>query len=123
MKQELDVLVRRETFAQVVALLKPSELIVAVLRLEGLNDTQIGHLLDTDRATVSRRMARAQRRIARCLPEAAHLILGRERPRGRRMPQHRPAGLPLEQGWLCPSMLDREPAAGPRACGEPGYDR
>jgi hypothetical protein len=93
----LNRIVERETFAEIVALLRPEELIVAALRLEGLTDGQIGRLLGLTRAAVSYRMQQAQERIAAEAPELAPAVAGR------RLPCSRPASAetaPLEQGWL-----------------------
>jgi hypothetical protein len=93
----LERLVEQDTFAEVLALLQPEELIVAVLRLEGLRDLQIAELLDVDTRTVGRRIEEARLRIIEALPELAPFL------------RHRPAPisplasrqLPLERGWLC----------------------
>ena len=65
----LDRLIEQDTFAEVLALLEPEELVIASLRLEGLSDEQIASLLDIDRATVCRRMEQARQRIVEAMPE------------------------------------------------------
>ena len=93
----LDRLVEQDTFAEVLALLEPEELVIAALRLEDLTDDQIALLLDIDRANVRRRMEQACRRIAEALPELAPVLRDR---------RYRPACdlRPLNRGWLCPSI-------------------
>lgn len=94
----LDRLVEREAFAEIVALLEPEELVVAVLRLEGLTDAQIGALLGVTRAGVSLRLRKAGRRIMAERPDLAPWLRGRQR---RRVNAGRPGVIPLGQGWLC----------------------
>lgn len=93
----LDCLILRETTVAILRCLAGPERIIAALRLEGLNDTQIGQLLGVDRAAVGLRMARAQQRIMDEIPGAAHLLAGRRLLRG----VHPPIGVPLERGWIC----------------------
>ena len=96
----LDRLVERDTFAEMVALLKPVELLIACLRLEDLSDDQIASLLDVDRCTVHLHMEQALQRVADALPELGVVLRDR---------RHRPRrGLrPLARGWICSS--DDEP--------------
>lgn len=75
----LDRLVERETFAQMIALLKPAELAVAALRADGLDDVEIAAALGISRQRVSQRIQAARERILAALPEAAYLLEGRER--------------------------------------------
>lgn len=105
----LDSLVQRDTCHEILSLLTREELIVAVLRLEGLSDSQIGALLGITTSGVSRRIERARVRIVAHLPELAPML------RGRRQPHNKPPShetLPLEHGWLChqiealPDVLD-----------------
>jgi hypothetical protein len=93
----LDRLVEQDTFAEMLALLEPEELVIAALRLENLSDDQIASLLDIDRANVRRGMEQACRRIAEALPELAPVLRDR---------RYRPACdlRPLNRGWLCPSI-------------------
>jgi hypothetical protein len=93
----LEKLVRQETFAEIVAVMTEDELRIAALRLEGLNDTQIGSLLGVDRSVISARMTATQERIAEQVPDAAQWVLGRQLPRGPRASRDRP----LERGWIC----------------------
>ena len=93
----LDRLLLRDTFAEILALMTPEEIAVAALRIEGLSDVQIAALLGLEHSTISRRMTRAQERIAAELPEAAHLLGRRYLPRGSR----RSGDVPLEQGLVC----------------------
>jgi hypothetical protein len=93
----LEQMVERETFGEILEQMTPEELTVAALRLEGLTDAQIAALLGEDAATVSRRMVRAQARIATQLPETSHLLGRRYLGRNwRRRRDH-----PLEYGLLC----------------------
>ena len=98
----LDRLVEQDTFAEVLALLEPEELVIASLRLEALSDEQIASLLDIDRATICRRMEQARQRIVEALPELAPVLRDR---------RHRPLRCrrPLQRGWICPS-ISSEPA-------------
>lgn len=94
----LDRLVEQNTFAEMLALLQPEELVVAGLRLEGLTDAQIGALLGIERSAVCWRMERARLRIMEALPELAVFL------RDRQHPSHQPVRHcppPLERGWLC----------------------
>jgi DNA-binding CsgD family transcriptional regulator len=108
----LDRLIERESFAEIVTLLQPEELLVAVLRLEGLSDVQIGRLLGITRAGVSFRLKQARERISAEAPDLAPLLRGREQPPGKQVRLDPP---PLEHGWLCP-----EEAGWDRAGGQPG---
>lgn len=94
-RHPLDRLIEQDTFAEMLALLEPEELIIAFLRLEGLSDDQIATLLDVDRATVHRRTDQARKRIVEELPELAPLL------RDRRHPPQRSRRL-LERRWLYP---------------------
>ena len=75
----LDRLVARERVAQILDALTPAELVVALLRAEGLTDEQIGGFLGVECTVVRQRMKRARRRIGRHVPGAAGLIEGRRR--------------------------------------------
>jgi hypothetical protein len=94
----LERLIERESFAEIVSRLQPEELLVAVLRLEGLSDVQIGRLLGITRAGVSFRLKQAQARIAAEAPDLAPLLRGREQPPGKPLRLDPP---PLAHGWLC----------------------
>ena len=75
----LDELIMRETVSEILDLLTPAELVVAILRTDGLTDTEIADFLAVDPSAVHRRMDRAKRRIMEQLPEAAHLVRGRSK--------------------------------------------
>ena len=75
---------RREMLVRVVRLLTVKELVVAVLRADGLSDREIARLLEVQPAVISRRMLRAQERIVLMLPEAAEMVAGRRRITQRR---------------------------------------
>lgn len=94
----LERLVEQDTFAEMLSLLEPEELVVAVLRLEGLPDSQIAVLLDIDPRTVGQRMEEARLRIMEALPELASFLRDRQRPSLQPLPRQPP---PLERGWLC----------------------
>ena len=72
-------LIQSETFAEILKLLTLDELMVAVLREEGHTDAEIAERIGVTRSTVTWRMIRARRRIARELPEAARWLQGRRR--------------------------------------------
>ena len=76
----LDRLVRQDTLAQALALMRPRELAVAALRADGLTDRQIAALLGITPKTVSARMMRARQRIAQDLPELRVVLEGRRSP-------------------------------------------
>ena len=96
----LDRLVERDIFREAMELLTPRELAVARLRLEGLNDDQIGALLGTSRLTISKRMVSASRRIMKHVPELAPVLTGRHRTAG----PTELRSLPLERGWVCDDL-------------------
>lgn len=77
MRQALDELIARETLTEILSLLRLEELIIARLRLDGLDDAQIGELLGLDRSTIHHRMVRAQQRIIEQRPDLAGLLSGR----------------------------------------------
>jgi hypothetical protein len=93
----LDQLILRETTIDILHSLRSRERAIAVLRLEGLNDDQIGRILGIERSSVSWCMKRAQQRIMAQVPGAADLLAGCERPRGG---LQSPDAL-LERGWIC----------------------
>jgi len=94
----LDRLIRQETFAEMIALFERDEMAIVILRLEGLNDSQIGAVLDLSRTAVSWRMDQARARIAAALPELAADLRDRGQPP--RQPSQQ-AMLPLDRGWIC----------------------
>jgi len=94
----LDRLVEQETFLEIISLLEPEELVVALLRLEGLSDLQIGRLLGITGSAVCRRIQQARDRISARRPALAPLLKDRRVPR-RKAPRNEVP--PLEHGWLC----------------------
>jgi hypothetical protein len=78
----LDTLISRETMEEILKLLTPAELMVAVLRAEGLSDVEIAEFLGIGPMAVHRRVDRAKKRIMKELPEAAHLLEGRRKGKG-----------------------------------------
>jgi excisionase family DNA binding protein len=101
----LDRLVEQDTFAEMLALLEPEDLVVAALRLEGLPDSRIAALLDSDPRVVDQSMEDARRRIMEALPELACFLRGRQRPSHWPLSRQPP---PLERGWLCRWDVDEE---------------
>jgi excisionase family DNA binding protein len=94
--EPLQRLIERETFEEIIQQLTCDEMAVALLRLEGLSDPQIGAVLGLTRAAVSLRMQEAMRRIAAETPELAPVLEGRQishKWQAEPMP-------PLEAGWL-----------------------
>ena len=69
----------REAVREILETLTPCELVVALLRAEGMSDGEIGEFLGIERGTVRRRMVRARARIARTVPGMARLVEGRRR--------------------------------------------
>lgn len=76
-RHPLDELIARESCAEILSLLRPGELVIAALRLRGLDDAQIGEQLGVDRSAISQCMGRAQQRIAAQRPDLAGLLTGR----------------------------------------------
>ena len=101
----LDRLIRQETFAEMIALFERDEMAIVILRLEGLNDSQIGAVLDLSRTAVSWRMDQARARIAAALPELAADLRDRGQPS--RQPSQQ-GMLPLDRGWICNGEEDEE---------------
>jgi DNA-binding CsgD family transcriptional regulator len=87
----------KATFAEMLALLEPEELLIACLRLEDLSNEQIASLLDVSPKSVRSRMEQAVQRIVEALPELAPVLRGRRQP-------SRCGQRPLERGWICPSI-------------------
>ncbi len=75
----LDRMIEKETFAEIIARLKPVETTVALLRADGLDDQQIADALGITRAAVQARIKQAVTRISKQMPEAARLLAGRDR--------------------------------------------
>lgn len=75
----LDRLVARERVAEILEALTPAELVVALLRAEGMSDEEVGAFLGVGGAVVRQRMIRARRRIRREVPGAARMMEGRRR--------------------------------------------
>jgi len=101
----LDRLVAQDTLREILSLLEPGELVVAVLRLEGLSDTQISDLLGITRSTVGLRIQQARERLIQRLPELAPVLRDRRQPHQKPPSNETP---PLEHGWLC-RWTDDEP--------------
>lgn len=76
----LDEVISRETVREIVALLTPVELMVLILRADGMDDLEIAEFLAMDRKVVHQRVMRAKRRIVRSLPEVADSVRGRKKP-------------------------------------------
>jgi DNA-directed RNA polymerase specialized sigma24 family protein len=90
--------IEKETFAEIVACLSAEELLVAVLRMEGLSDPQIATLLGMSRQAVRQRLRKAQIRISRTKHDLAPALRGRCLSNTEAQPTPTP---PLEHGWLC----------------------
>ena len=89
--RRLDGLLRADTLEEILKLLSPTEVIVAVLRVEGTSDEEIATILGVERSTVTVWMIQARKRIAREMPEAAGWLEGRQRRVGRAKRLHRDA--------------------------------
>ena len=94
----LDRIIEREAFAEIVSCLRPGELRIARLRLEGVPDKTIAEMLGMSQAAVSQRMRKASRRIAHQRPWLAPL-LGDRHHRHNAVRDSRVR--PLERGWVC----------------------
>lgn len=92
----LERLIWQDTLAEILDLMTPYELIIAVLRLEGLTDAEIGEMLGTHRGAVAQHMLDLQEWIVRRKPELASFLSSRQRPSGISR-----TSAPLERGWLC----------------------
>lgn len=80
--EQLEWLIRRETFVEILSLLTPLELFIAECRADGMSDSRIAARLGMSRRTISQLMIIAKRRIVWQMPEAADWIEGRKlRPR------------------------------------------
>ncbi len=88
-RHPLEELIAREACAEILSLLQPDEFLIAVLRLHGLEDAQIGERLGIDRLSVSQRMIRAQQRIAAQRPDLGDLLAGRRMHPSLRQPDPR----------------------------------
>ena len=75
----LEQLIGREAVAEILDALTPSELVVALLRAEGMTDYEIGEFLGIGRWAVSQRMMRARGRMERAVPGMARKLEGRRR--------------------------------------------
>ena len=79
----LEALIRAETCAEILEQLRPQELLMAVLRLQGHTDAEIAERFGVHRTRITRRMIAARLRIERELPEAARWLRGRRRRKSR----------------------------------------
>ena len=69
----------REAVGEILEALTPCELVVALLRAEGMSDGEIGEFLGIGREATRQRMVRARRRIGRVIPGVAGVLEGRRR--------------------------------------------
>ena len=75
----LDRLLDRERVAEILGILTAAELVVALLRAEGMSDAEIGEFLAIERWVVRQRMIRARARIEQIGPGTARMLKGRRR--------------------------------------------
>ena len=75
----LERVVGREAVGEILEALTPCELVVALLRAEGMSDGEIGEFLGIGRGAVRQRMIRARERIGRRVPGVARMMEGRRR--------------------------------------------
>ena len=75
----LERLIRNERVADILGTLTPAELVVALLRAEGMSDGEIGEFLDIAQWVVRQRMIRARARIGQIGPGMARMLEGRRR--------------------------------------------
>ena len=72
----------REAVAEILDALTPSELMVAILRAEGMADGEIAEFLGIELWVVRQRMIRARERLERAVPGIARMLEGRRRGAG-----------------------------------------
>ena len=63
-----------ENYAEMMEELRPAELAVVALRLEGLSNAAIAEVLGISRAAVSQRMTRARRRLRVLFPHIKRVV-------------------------------------------------
>ena len=106
----LERLVLRESVGEILARLRPGELVVALLRAEGMNDQEIGAMLGITPQAVSVQMVGAQERIAYLRPDLADLLLDRRMPRGPREAAAPPGVAMRDEAAAPPEVAMQEPS-------------
>jgi excisionase family DNA binding protein len=101
--EALERLVARETFAEMLDVLRPLELMIAFLRGQGRSDVEIGEMLDFDPSGVWRRMERTRARVIEEVPELRSDLSARRRRRHKARSGESP---PLERVRICRLRLD-----------------
>lgn len=101
--EALDRLVARDTFAEMLGVFRPFDLVIATLRLEGLSDAEIGDMLGLDPSAVWRRMERAKARAIEVVPELRLDLCARQKGRHKSCQGEAP---PLERGWIRRWLVD-----------------
>jgi excisionase family DNA binding protein len=99
----LDRLVARETFAEMLEVFRPFDLVIAILRMEGLTGAEIGEVLDLDPSAVWRRVEQVKARVMEEVPELRSELRGR---RWRRQRDAQGEVPPLERGWIRRWLVD-----------------
>lgn len=79
----IDRIIGMETYAQLLKLFTPRELVVIALRYEGLSNLEVAAELGLSKAAVSMRLDTARKRVLREMPELAPAVEGRSASRGR----------------------------------------
>ena len=95
--EPLERLVARETFAEMLAVLRPLDALIAQYRVYGWSDAEIGETLHFDPSTVWRRMERAKARVIEEVPELSLDLSARRR---RRHQAHSGESSPLERDCI-----------------------
>lgn len=80
----IDRIIGMETYAQLLKLFTPGELVVIALRYEGLSNMEVAAELGLSKAAVSMRLSTARKRVLREMPELASAVEGRSALNGRR---------------------------------------
>jgi hypothetical protein len=95
--EALDRLVAQDTFAEMLDVFRPLDLVIATLRLEGLSDAAIGEILGLDPSAVWRRVEQVKARAIEAVPELRLDLCARHKSRHKTCHGKAP---PLERGWI-----------------------
>ncbi len=93
----------RETFAEMLEVFRPFDLVIATLRTEGLSGTEIGEVLALDPSAIWRRVEQVKARVIDEVPELKSDLSAR---RWRRYKECHGEGPPLERGLIRRWLVD-----------------